>query len=412
MTTDSEAVASVQETRCVIVGGGPAGMMLALLLGRRGVPVVLLEAHKDFDRDFRGDTVHPSTLEIMAQLGLSERLHQMPHGEVKRMEMHTPGGVVTIADFRWLSTPFPYIMMLPQVQLLNLLAEECRRQPSCQVILGANVQRLLEEDGVVRGVRYRGADDQWHDVHALLTVAADGRFSKVRQLAKLEPIRTAPPMDVLWFRLPRRPEDPVEGGAAGYIGGGHMGIVLQRPEDWHLGYVVLKGSFSEVKAAGIGALRDGLSQLIPWLADRVPLLEDWHQVQVLSVESSRLPRWYKAGLLLIGDAAHVMSPVGGVGINYAIQDAVETANLLGERLKVGHLGLSDLAVVQRRREWPVRIIQAMQSFIQKRVALAGLTQGQSFRLPLILRIITKLPCLRRIPARMIAYGIRKVRVQE
>jgi 2-polyprenyl-6-methoxyphenol hydroxylase-like FAD-dependent oxidoreductase len=411
MFTEQEPVASVEETRCLIVGGGPAGVMLALLLARRGVPVMLLEAHKDFERDFRGDTVHPSTLDILEQLGLADRLHQLPHGKLRRLEVHTPGGVTTMADFTRLGVKYPYVLLLPQARFLEVLAEECKRHPDCKIVLGANVQRLIQKDGVVRGVRYRGADDQWHEVRALLTVAADGRFSKVRQLAGLEPIKTAPPMDVLWFRLSRRPTDPSGAGEIS-IGGGHMIVLLERAEEWQLGYVILKGTFAEVRQHGLDVVRAHIGKLVPWLADRAPLLTDWKQVQVLSVESSRLKRWYEPGLLLIGDAAHVMSPVGGVGINYAIQDAVEAANRLAEPLRTGHLHVHDLAAVQRRREWPVRVIQTVQGLIQKRIALAALQEGQQFRLPLLLRILLRLPFFRNLPARLFAYGVRPVRVEE
>jgi 2-polyprenyl-6-methoxyphenol hydroxylase-like FAD-dependent oxidoreductase len=407
--TSGEEAAQVEQTTCCVVGGGPAGMMLALLLARRGVPVTLLESHRDFDRDFRGDTIHPSTLEVLDQIGLADRLLQIPHGEMRTMRIVTPDGAYTLGNFQALRTRFPYVAMLSQSLFLDFLAKEARQYPGFRLVLGANVQRLVTEDGEIRGARYRDADNRWHEVRAPLTVAADGRFSKLRALAGLTPIRTAPPMDVVWFRLPRRADDPRDTGAI-YVHDGRLAVLLERPEEWQVGYVIVKGGFQELRAAGIEGLRQSMSELIPWLADRLSALQGWQQVSVLAVESSRLPRWHQPGLLLIGDAAHVMSPVGGVGINYAIQDAVEAANLLAGPLKDGRVTDGDLAAVQRRRELPVRAIQRMQSLMQRKIAAPALA-GRPFKLPLPLRIALRLPILRNLPARMIAYGIRRVRVE-
>jgi 2-polyprenyl-6-methoxyphenol hydroxylase-like FAD-dependent oxidoreductase len=407
----TDPVADVQQTPCCIVGGGPAGVMLALLLARRQVPVVLLEAHKDFDRDFRGDTIHPSTLEVLDEIGLADRLLQLPHGKMYALRINTPDGSVLLGDLRWLRTRFPFVAMLPQAQFLAFLCEEAKRYAGFHLVMGANVQRLVEEDGIVRGVRYRGADDLWHEVRASLTVAADGRFSKLRSLAGLEPIRTAPPMDVVWFRLPRNPEDQHDAGAI-HIRDGHLVVLLERADEWQIGYVILKGSYGELRSAGVEALHSSLANVVPWLADRVHLIKDWSHVAVLSVESSRLARWHKPGLLLIGDAAHVMSPVGGVGINYAIQDAVEAANLLAEPMRKGQVQASDLAALQKRRERPVKVMQRFQGIIQNRIAAPALQSGKPFRLPLLFRILLKLPLLRRLPARMIGFGIRRVHVAQ
>jgi 2-polyprenyl-6-methoxyphenol hydroxylase-like FAD-dependent oxidoreductase len=272
------------------------------------------------------------------------------------------------------------------------------------------VQRLVEENGTVRGVRYRGADDAWHELRAPLTVAADGRFSKVRSLAGFEPIKTSPPMDVVWFRLPRRPDEGGDTGAI-YIHDGHFAVILERAEEWQIGYAVLKGGFPKLRTAGVEALRASLAAMVPWLADRVALLTDWKQTSVLSVESSRLPVWHKPGLLLIGDSAHVMSPVGGVGINYAVQDAVEAANLLAEPLRAGKVTDADLAAVQSRREFPVRVIQRFQRFLQGQIAGPALQSDKPFRVPLLMRWGLKLPGLRNLPGRMVAFGVRRVRVE-
>ncbi|MBD1908251.1 FAD-dependent oxidoreductase [Funiculus sociatus GB2-A5] len=397
-TTKTHEVIDVQQTDCCIVGGGPAGAVLALLLARLGIGVMLLEAHKDFDRDFRGDTLHSSTMEIMEQLGLADRLLQLPHSKIRQMSIITPSGSLTLADFSRLKTPYPYITIMPQVRFLELIVEEAKRYPNFVLVLGANVQELVEEDGEIRGVRYRGHGG-WHEVRSRLTVGADGRHSKMRQLAGFEVISTSPPMDVLWFRLPRHPED-LE-GLMGRIGSGKIVAMLDRSDTWQVAYVIPKGGYQQIRAAGLEALREAIVEVVPEFSDRVQHLHDWSQIAFLSVESSRLKRWYRPGLLLIGDAAHVMSPVGGVGINYAIQDAVVAANVLSKPLRTEQLKLSDLAAVQRRRELPTRTIQAFQSFAQKQIIAPAIEPNRQFKLPAILR----LPILRDLPARLIAFGI-------
>ncbi|TAF05472.1 MAG: FAD-dependent oxidoreductase [Nostocales cyanobacterium] len=393
-----------QITDCCIVGGGPAGVVLSLLLARQGITVTLLEAHKDFDRDFRGDTIHPSVMQIMEELNLRDRILQLPHTKMHSLNVQTPQNTVTLADFSHLKTRYPYIIMLPQVRFLEFIIQEAAQYPNFHLVMGANVQELIEENGVIQGVRYRGQGG-WHEVQATLTVGADGRHSKLRQLGGFESVETSPPMDILWFRLPRQPEEFA--GGMGRFGIGRIVVMLDRGEEWQLGYVIPKGGYQKLRAAGLEAFRNSIIEVVPELNNRIENLQDWSQIAFLSVESSRVKRWYRPGLLLIGDAAHVMSPVGGVGINYAIQDAVVTANILTHSLKNHHLEISDLAKVQQRRELPTRLIQALQTLLQKRIFAPVLTENQTFQPPFWLR----LPILQDLPARLIALGVFPVHVQ-
>lgn len=402
-TNSTPKIVDVQNTSCCIVGGGPAGVVLALLLARQGIAVMLLETHKDFDRDFRGDTIHPSVMEIMAEIGLADRLLQLPHAKMHDISIETGEAKITLADFSLLKTRYPYITMLPQVEFLEFIVNEAKQYANFQVVMGANVQELIEEEGIIKGVRYRGHGG-WHEVRAILIVGADGRHSRTRQLGEFASIQTSPPMDVLWFRLPRLPADPP--GGRGRIVKGRILVCLERPNDWQIAYVIAKGTYQQLKAEGLEALRQAIAQVVPEFQNRVQQLHDWSQVAFLSVESSRLKRWYRPGLLLIGDAAHVMSPVAGVGINYAIQDAVVAANILTRPLKAGKIELKHLAKVQQPRELPTKIIQALQSFIQQRIFARVLTLDSSFKPPTWL----KLPLIRTLPARIIAYGIFPVHV--
>ncbi|MBK1990345.1 FAD-dependent oxidoreductase [Sphaerospermopsis aphanizomenoides BCCUSP55] len=397
-------ILDLHNTDCCIVGGGPAGVVLSLLLARQGISVYLLEAHQDFDRDFRGDTIHPAVMQIMEELGLSNSLLQLPHNKIHQLQIKTPQATITLADFSHLKTHYPYIMMLPQVRFLEFITQEAQKYSHFHLIMGANVQELITENGVIQGVRYRGQGG-WHEIRATLTVGADGRHSKLRQLGNFESVETSPPMDVLWFRLPRQPEEFA--GGMGRFGAGHILVMLDRGEEWQIGYVIPKGGYQKLRAAGLGELKKSIIDTVPELSERIEFLQDWSQIAFLCVESSLVKRWYRPGLLLIGDAAHIMSPVGGVGINYAIQDAVVTANIVSQPLKQHCLEINHLAKVQQHRELPTRIIQAFQTLIQKRIFVPILTENKTFQPPLLLR----LPILRDLPARLIALGIFPVHVQ-
>jgi 2-polyprenyl-6-methoxyphenol hydroxylase-like FAD-dependent oxidoreductase len=384
---------------CLIVGGGPAGVVLSLLLARQGVEVALLEAHETFDRDFRGDTVHPSTLELLDQLGLIDKVLELAPERIADFPMHFEDGTVS-EPLPWrLNARHPYTLQVPQARFLDLLVAEAARYPNFHVAMGARVEQLVEDKGVVRGARMRYSGG-WLDVRAQLVVGADGRFSRTRQLARM-PLETfAQPMDVLWLALPKSPGDPVRARGL-YPRPGRMLVVMDRPDGWQIGLVFAKGGYQRLRSAGIDALRRSIAEIAPWLADRVETLERWTQTSMLSVEAGRVKRWYRPGLLLIGDAAHVMSPVAGVGINYAIQDAIVAANRLGPRLLRRDVRLADLAAVQRRREWPTRLMQSFQGVMQQ-----GLTDGPrpGQARPLVVRLLELVPPISALRTRLIAYG--------
>jgi 2-polyprenyl-6-methoxyphenol hydroxylase-like FAD-dependent oxidoreductase len=389
--------------RCCIAGGGPAGMMLGLLLARAGVDVVVLEKHADFFRDFRGDTIHPSTLEVVHELGLLERLLTLPHQKVSRINGQFGDLALTVADFSSLSTQCRFIAFMPQWDFLNFLAEEAACYSTFQLRMHTDVTGLIEESGSVVGLR-ANTPDGLLEVRASLVVGADGRHSVVRAKAGLSIEEFGAPMDVLWFRLSRQPSDPAD--PIGRFDAGRIFIMLNRSDYWQCGFVIPKGSRDQLQGRGLPAFRDAVAQLAPFMADRVGELQDWESIKLLTVQVDRLRRWYRLGLLCIGDAAHAMSPAGGVGINLAIQDAVATANLLAAPLRAGRPTVQDLQRVQQRREWPTSMTQRVQLMIQNRVIKRVLTDRDKFSPPLAIRLLALFPFLSRIPARMIGLGFR------
>jgi 2-polyprenyl-6-methoxyphenol hydroxylase-like FAD-dependent oxidoreductase len=395
-------------TRVAVVGGGPAGMLLSLLLARAGVPVTLLEAHRDFERDFRGDMIHPSTLEVLDQLGLAGPLHQLPHAKLRVLQFVSAAGTHRMADFARLPTRFPYVMVMPQARFLEFLAGHARSYPAFQLRMGASVRELRIADGGVRGVVCEGPD--FHGaVEAGLTVGADGRFSRVRRLAGLAATTQSPPMEVLWCRLPRHAGDPSDDTVL-HFAPGRVVVVLGRERDWQIGCVVCPGSFAAMKAEGPAGLRRLIGGAVQWLADRVDGPGDWSGVNVLRIEADRAVSWHRPGVLLIGDAAHTMLPVGGVGSNCAVADAVEAANVLTRPLLDGRVDESALAEVQRRRARITSMVQRFQR-VQQRVLGVALAASGPVQLPLPLRLGLRLPGIRDVPARIIGYGIRPARLE-
>jgi 2-polyprenyl-6-methoxyphenol hydroxylase-like FAD-dependent oxidoreductase len=412
MSPDSQNQMTLKTT-CCIAGGGPAGMMLGFLLARAGVDVIVLEKHKDFLRDFRGDTIHPSTLELMYELGILDDFLRRPHQEVRELAAQIGKETVKIADFTRLPTKCKFLALMPQWDFLNFIVDQAKLYPGFQVQMQAEATDLIEENGRIVGAIVKTPDGT-AEIRATFTVGADGRHSVVRERAGLQVIDRGAPMDVLWMRISRRPGDP--GQTFGHAEPGKMFILIDREEYWQCAFVIPKGAADEIKQKGIESFRDSIAALQPFLRDRVGELRDWNDVSLLTVKVDRLKQWWKPGLLCIGDAAHAMSPVGGVGINLAIQDAVAAANILTAKLRAGRVTDADLAAMQRRREFPTRATQTLQLLVQNNVirrvlGSAELGSAKPLKVPALLRLMQYFPYLRRLPARIVGLGFRPEHVR-
>ncbi|UGA46597.1 FAD-dependent oxidoreductase [Bradyrhizobium quebecense] len=390
------------KVRCCVVGGGPAGMMLGYLLGRAGIDVVVLEKHADFFRDFRGDTVHPSTLQVMDELGLIDGFLKLPHQDIQKLEGMFGGTSVRIADLSRLSVKYPFIAMMPQWDFLSFLRESGKRFPSLQVLMSAEATDLIRRGDAVAGVRVKTPDGPI-EIEADLTIGCDGRHSIVREHAGLDVEEIGAPMDVLWFRVGRR-RDETENLFA-RIDDGKMMVTFDRGDYWQCAYVIAKGQYEAVKARGLPALLDDVLRLAPILKAGIADVKSFDDVKLLTVAINRLTRWTRPGLLCIGDAAHAMSPIGGVGVNLAVQDAVATANILAAKLVQGCPSEDELDAVRRRREFPVRVTQRMQVIAQNNIISTALKGGDQ-PVPLALRLITAMPWLQGLTARLVAIGVR------
>jgi 2-polyprenyl-6-methoxyphenol hydroxylase-like FAD-dependent oxidoreductase len=389
-------------TRCVIVGGGPAGMMAGYLLARAGVDVIVLEKHADFFRDFRGDTIHPSTLELMHELGLLDQFLKLPHQELREIRGIFNGHPVAMADFSRLPTHCKFIAFMPQWDFLNFLAEQAKRFPTFALQMQHEVVDLLFENNRVAGVRAKTPEGT-REIYADLVIGADGRHAITHTRAKLELQEFGAPIDVLWMRLSKRDTDPAQ--SLGFFRHGKLLVLLDRADYFQVGFVIPKGDFDEIKQRGLPELHRDIVALGPFLQGRITELDDWSKIRLLTVQINRLKKWCREGLLCIGDNAHAMSPAGGVGINLALQDAVATANLLATKLKDRAVSVTELNEVQKRREWPTRVIQAMQVFVHRKV-VTGRSSGSDDKLPLLPRLFVWFPFLRALPARMIGLGPR------
>jgi len=393
---------------CCIAGGGPAGMMLGFLLARAGVEVLVLEKHGDFLRDFRGDTIHPSTLQVMDELGLLESFLTRPHQEVRELHGLIGDTDVTIADFSHLPTRCRFVALMPQWDFLNFLAEQGASLPAFHLRMEREVVDLIEETGRIAGVRAQTADGGV-GIRADLVVGADGRHSVVRERARLPVTTLGAPIDVLWMRLSKCPGDPPQ--TAGRLNFGRLLVMLDRGDYWQCAFVIRKGGYDADRARGLDSFRDEILRLAPFLRDRAGELRDWDDIKLLTVAVDRLERWSRPGLLCIGDCAHAMSPIGGVGINLAIQDAVAAANKLAQPLAERRVTTADLEAVQRRRTFPTRATQRIQILIQERIIDRVLGSDKPVSAPRAVRLFNHIPWLRRIPARLVAMGFRPEHVR-
>jgi 2-polyprenyl-6-methoxyphenol hydroxylase-like FAD-dependent oxidoreductase len=403
------AASGPERVTCCIAGCGPAGAMLGFLLARAGVEVLVLEKHGDFLRDFRGDTIHPSTLEVVDELGLIDEFLSLPHRKVTELNAVLDQGSFRLSDFSRLHRRHPYLVFMPQWDFLDFITSRAGERSGFALRMNAEVLEPVRVNGRIAGVRYRAGDGEAQEARADLTVAADGRGSALRRSAGLTPTSFGAPMDVLWFRISRRESDPENG--LGRITAGRILAFIDRGDYWQIACVIPKGSAERERVRGIDAFRDSLARLAPFLADRVGELESWDDLSLLTVQVDRLARWHRPGLLCIGDAAHAMSPIGGVGINLAIQDAVAAANLLAAPLRGGMLTEADLARVQRRRMLPTIATQLLQRAIQRRVVAPTLAGRVPSRPPRVVRLLSRYPALQVIPARLIGVGFRPEHVR-
>lgn len=395
---------TTQNTGVCIVGGGPAGMMLAFLLARRGIQVILLEAGKDFDRDFRGDALSPGVLEVVHQIGLMSELVKLSRSSLATINYIHQDQKWVMADFSHLKCQFPYLMVVPQPDFLEFMKKEASRYPGFQIIMGASVSELIKDQGNVQGIIFK-KDGQTHEVRAQLTVGADGRASRVRKLANIKMRCTASALDFLCFRIPRLVSDPDQKNLNVYVGDGYYIAIWDRTDYWQLNVAIPKGSYPTLRAQGMGPLQDQIQSALPHFAERMGALT-WSEIAYLNVEPALAPKWYRQGLLLIGDAAHIMSPAGGVGINTAIQDAVAAANVLIKPLQAGNVKIRDLAKIQRIRKWPVRITQMLQAQGQKRL-IVNTQKGHPYKIPFYMGF----NWLRNLATRITGIGLMPVRVE-
>jgi 2-polyprenyl-6-methoxyphenol hydroxylase-like FAD-dependent oxidoreductase len=382
--------------------------MLGFLLARQGVDVFVLEKHADFLRDFRGDTIHPSTLEIMYELGILDEFLKRPHQKVTELGGKVGSETLTIADFTHLPTYCHFLALMPQWDFLNFITEQASRYPTFHLRMQAEVTDLIEVNDTVAGVRAKTPNGTL-EIRAPLTVGADGRHSVVRERAGLKVIDLGAPMDVMWMRLSRRPTDPPQ--TLGHFDRGRILFLINREDYWQCAFVIPKGTADEIRHRGLEAFRQEIAALEPFLQGRTEELSDWKQISLLTVTVDRLARWSRPGVLCIGDAAHAMSPIGGVGINLAIQDAVAAANLLGPKLRQNNVTESDLEAVQRRRSFPTRATQRFQILIQNNVIRKILGSDKTLSAPWVLKLLQRWPVLRRIPARVLGLGFRPEHVK-